>query len=139
MDDRQLEKMVVDGKNSGHCFSNRTCIMNSKRVKWMDGGDSDSLIRSRSFNIKDPVDLDPSYQLGGKYGDRRSLSSSFIVCLFFRFIGWVSDNQMDHFLTRQAEMIEKTGTSDIPPALLHQYLDYLQKNAPDIGKIYQVR
>ncbi|SAL96485.1 hypothetical protein [Absidia glauca] len=117
MDDRQLEKMVMDGKNNGHCFSNRTCIMNSKRVKWMGGGDGDSLIRSRSFNIKDPVDLDPSYQLGG----------------------WVSDNQMDHFLTRQAEMIEKTGTSDIPPALLHQYLDYLQKNAPDIGKIYQVR
>ncbi|KAI8336672.1 anaphase-promoting complex subunit 5-domain-containing protein [Chlamydoabsidia padenii] len=119
MDDRQLETMIIDGKSNNHCFSNRTAIINNKRTKWMDTSDdsSGSLTRSRSFNIRDPVNLNPSYQLGG----------------------WVSDHQMDLFLTRQAEMIEKTGTSDIPPAMLHRYLDYLQKNAPDIGKIHQVR
>ncbi|CAO3622094.1 unnamed protein product [Cunninghamella blakesleeana] len=53
--------------------------------------------------------------------------------------GWISDHQIDNFLSQQAELIEKTGTSDIPPSILDRYLNFLQKHAPDLGKIHQVR
>ncbi|CAO3611732.1 unnamed protein product [Cunninghamella echinulata] len=56
-----------------------------------------------------------------------------------RLGGWISNHQMDNFLTEQAERIETTGTSDISPSILDRYLDFLQKHAPDLGKLYQVR
>ncbi|KAI9263282.1 anaphase-promoting complex subunit 5-domain-containing protein [Phascolomyces articulosus] len=52
---------------------------------------------------------------------------------------WFSDHFVDRFLTTEAEKIEKTGTSEIPPAVLHKYLNFLQSHAPDIRKIDQVR
>ncbi|CAO3594799.1 unnamed protein product [Absidia cylindrospora] len=86
--------------------------------KWMAYADNDSPTLDYPTRTRQPaIEKDPLPQIGG----------------------WVSVNQIDTFLTRQAELIEKTGTSDISPTLLHQYLVHLQKNAPDINKIYQVR
>ncbi|KAG2219470.1 hypothetical protein INT45_008118 [Circinella minor] len=52
---------------------------------------------------------------------------------------WFSDHFVDRFLTTEAQKIERTDTSEIPPAVLHKYLNFLQSNAPDIRKIDQVR
>ncbi|ORX55592.1 hypothetical protein DM01DRAFT_1334985 [Hesseltinella vesiculosa] len=57
----------------------------------------------------------------------------------YRLDGWISDDQVDKFLTQQAENMERTGTTNVSPTTLDRYLDFLQKHAPDLGKIYQVR
>ncbi|KAI8147992.1 anaphase-promoting complex subunit 5-domain-containing protein [Fennellomyces sp. T-0311] len=52
---------------------------------------------------------------------------------------WFSDHFVDRFLTTEAEKIEKTNTTEISPAVLHKYLNFLQSHAPEIRKIDQVR
>ncbi|KAI8085067.1 anaphase-promoting complex subunit 5-domain-containing protein [Halteromyces radiatus] len=119
-DDRQLDRMLMNEKYG------RDVSDSNKKRKWMDTSTptgsledigSSSISTRSSHKAKDPLHLNDSYKLGG----------------------WLSDTQMDNFLNHQAELIEKTGTSDIPPASLHRYLDYLQKHAPDLAKIHQVR
>ncbi|KAI8061719.1 anaphase-promoting complex subunit 5-domain-containing protein [Gongronella butleri] len=73
--------------------------------------------RNNKYMSVDPIGLDSKYRLDG----------------------WISDDQIDKFLTRQAKNMERTGTTDISATLLDRHLDFLQKLAPDLSKIYQVR
>ncbi|KAI8387022.1 anaphase-promoting complex subunit 5-domain-containing protein [Blakeslea trispora] len=53
--------------------------------------------------------------------------------------GWISDYNVKEFLKWQAERIEKTGTTNIDTASLHQWLKKIEKHTPNIASIGQVR
>jgi hypothetical protein len=52
---------------------------------------------------------------------------------------WISDYNVTEFLQYQAETIERTGTTNISPSVLHTYLDTFEKQVPSISIIRQVR
>ncbi|KAF7732158.1 Anaphase-promoting complex subunit 5 [Apophysomyces ossiformis] len=52
---------------------------------------------------------------------------------------WVSWHRLEHVFNTQVEMIEKTGDSDVSPALLDNYLNLIQKQAPELAKVHQLR
>ncbi|CAO0789679.1 unnamed protein product [Mucor circinelloides] len=52
---------------------------------------------------------------------------------------WISNYNVAAFLRYQAETIERTGTTNISPSVLHTYLDKFEKQVPSINIIRQVR
>ncbi|KAI8641705.1 hypothetical protein BD408DRAFT_417780 [Parasitella parasitica] len=52
---------------------------------------------------------------------------------------WISDYNVAEFLRYQAQTIERTGTTNISPPVLHTYLDKFEKQVPSINIIRQVR
>ncbi|KAK4517409.1 uncharacterized protein ATC70_000744 [Mucor velutinosus] len=52
---------------------------------------------------------------------------------------WISDYNVAAFLRYQAETIERTGTTNISPSVLHTYLDKFEKQVPPINILRQVR
>lgn len=52
---------------------------------------------------------------------------------------WISDYNVAAFLRYQAETIERTGTTNISPSVLHTYLDKFEKQVSPINIIRQVR
>ncbi|KAG2234097.1 hypothetical protein INT48_000274 [Thamnidium elegans] len=52
---------------------------------------------------------------------------------------WVSVYNIKEFLKSQAEKIERTGTSNIHPTVLHNYLADMSIQVPNISNIRQVR
>ncbi|KAG0173888.1 Anaphase-promoting complex subunit 5 [Apophysomyces sp. BC1015] len=53
--------------------------------------------------------------------------------------GWLSWHRLEHVFSTQVEMIEKTGDSDISPSQLDSYLDLIQRHAPELAKVHQLR
>lgn len=35
--------------------------------------------------------------------------------------------------------ILETGSSDISPSMLHKYMSFIEQQAPDIGRVHQLR
>ncbi|KAL0145843.1 hypothetical protein V8B55DRAFT_1465714 [Mucor lusitanicus] len=52
---------------------------------------------------------------------------------------WISDYNVAAFLRYQAETIERTGTTNISPSVLHTYLDKFEKQIAPINILRQVR
>ncbi|ORY94666.1 anaphase-promoting complex subunit 5-domain-containing protein [Syncephalastrum racemosum] len=53
--------------------------------------------------------------------------------------GWVSENHISAFLDSQAQTVSRSGSSDIAPHLLHEYLNFLENHAMCPGQAHQVR
>ncbi|KAI8376248.1 anaphase-promoting complex subunit 5-domain-containing protein [Radiomyces spectabilis] len=53
--------------------------------------------------------------------------------------GWICDHHINKFLVSEAESLEKTGDSSLPADKLDRYLDFIERQAPDLARIHQVR
>ncbi|CAM0141242.1 unnamed protein product [Umbelopsis sp. WA50703] len=53
--------------------------------------------------------------------------------------GWVSNHDMARFLDREAQVLDKNGTSNVKPFELHDRLAFLQRHAPELVKACHVR
>ncbi|KAL7335557.1 hypothetical protein PS15p_201011 [Mucor circinelloides] len=70
--------------------------------------------------------------LGGAAGDAEFANQDITT-------HWISNYNVAAFLRYQAETIERTGTTNISPSVLHTYLDKFEKQVPSINIIRQVR
>ncbi|CAO3609398.1 unnamed protein product [Mucor hiemalis] len=52
---------------------------------------------------------------------------------------WISDYNVQEFLDHQAEKIERTGTCDIEPTILHRYLAKIEAQVPNLYNTRKVR
>lgn len=88
-------------------------------------------------------------------------SNDFHTSLLLR-LGWITDHKIDQFLVSEAEKIEskdnnrhviyfcknvnfllstftETGFSDIPPSMLHKHIAFIEQQAPECGRVHQLR
>ncbi|OBZ89709.1 Anaphase-promoting complex subunit 5 [Choanephora cucurbitarum] len=87
-----------------------------------------------SFKQLEDVQRAHTQYLSGLSGD-----AEFTTGLDPKAEGWVSDYNVKEFLKWQAEKIQKTGTTNIDVKSLHQWLQKIEKDVPDMVNIGQVR
>ncbi|KAL1926716.1 hypothetical protein VTP01DRAFT_5611 [Rhizomucor pusillus] len=132
------ENEIALGKASVLGLFVRRCLVEYHRTSFPDRTKLFTIFRLYATGYT--IDRDNiSYDETGEYCRSVLVDDPLMPGQVYEYEGWITDNKIEKFLGREAEKIEKTGSSDISPSMLHKYMSFIEQQAPDIGRVHQLR